>query len=70
APEQAALPPLALTYTGFDLSRARFRPLDAGLVGLNAGFYQVVDLYGEGMPGILYNDGQSYLYRRARTVTP
>ncbi|WP_306795628.1 toxin TcdB middle/N-terminal domain-containing protein, partial [Burkholderia sp. GbtcB21] len=22
------------------------------------------------MPGILYNDGQSYLYRRARTVTP
>ncbi|WP_240674663.1 SpvB/TcaC N-terminal domain-containing protein [Burkholderia stabilis] len=69
-PEQAELPPMALEYTRFDLNRARFRPLEAGLVGLNAGFYQVVDLYGEGIPGILYNDGQSYLYRRAQTVTP
>ncbi|SDZ25645.1 SpvB/TcaC N-terminal domain-containing protein [Pseudomonas sp. NFIX28] len=68
-PEQAALPPLALEYTAFDLSGARFRPLDTGLVGVDAGFYQVIDLYGEGIPGILYNDGQSYLYRRAREVT-
>ncbi|WP_269765206.1 SpvB/TcaC N-terminal domain-containing protein, partial [Burkholderia ubonensis] len=51
APEQAALPPLALAYTGFDLGRARFRALEAGLVGLDAGSYQVVDLYGGGMPG-------------------
>ncbi|AIP54860.1 SpvB/TcaC N-terminal domain-containing protein [Burkholderia pseudomallei] len=66
--EQAALPPLALEYTRFDLGRADFRALEAGLVGLNAGFYQVVDLYGEGVPGILYNDGQSYRYRRAKNV--
>ncbi|KGD18637.1 virulence plasmid 65kDa B family protein [Burkholderia pseudomallei] len=66
--EQAALPPLALEYTRFDLGRADFRALEAGLVGLNAGFYQVVDLYGEGVPGTLYNDGQSYRYRRAKNV--
>jgi insecticidal toxin complex protein TccC len=67
-PEQAALPPLALEYTAFDLSGARFRALEAGLVGVDAGFYQVVDLYGEGIPGILYNDGQSYTYRRAQKI--
>jgi len=63
-----ALPPLAFDYTAFSLSNGSFRPLEHMDFVLDESRYQVVDLYGEGIPGILYNDRQSYLYRRAERV--
>lgn len=68
---QADLPPVEFKYQGFSFLATdftAFKPLEnlpgLSLPGLNDGqFYQLVDLYGEGLPGILYRDGTSYLYR-------
>ncbi|WP_338524030.1 SpvB/TcaC N-terminal domain-containing protein [Pseudomonas batumici] len=60
---QVDTPPLEFGFTGFDLEQARFAPFEA-LTGLNDGvFCQMVDLYGEGLAGVLWRDGSSYLYR-------
>ncbi len=58
------LPPLELTYTAFD-------PVGSGsawqsfisLPGLEQSPYQFVDLYGEGLPGVLYQVGTHWRYR-------
>ncbi|WP_164992192.1 SpvB/TcaC N-terminal domain-containing protein [Burkholderia stabilis] len=50
-----SMPPLELTYTAFapELSADGYRPLPA-FAGWNDGRpYQLVDLYGEGLPGVL-----------------
>jgi RHS repeat-associated protein len=61
------LPPLEFTYTPFQPSGQVFEPLQDEngqfLPGLNlAPHYQLIDLYGEGIPGILYSDGRATLY--------
>ena len=65
-----SMPPLDLAYGEFDIDDSAFRPFEAleaiagGLKGLNDGMrYQLVDLYGEGVPGVLYRDGASFWYR-------
>ncbi|HZR43245.1 MAG TPA: SpvB/TcaC N-terminal domain-containing protein, partial [Ktedonobacteraceae bacterium] len=62
-----SLPLLEFKYTPFQPEGQSFVPLqeDNGLLlpGLNRlPDYQLVDLYGEGIPGILYNDGRTTLY--------
>lgn len=64
----ASLPPLSLSYTPFQPEGHEFVPLTTqqreGLSGLNeAPHYNLVDLFGEGAPGILYNDKTAYYYR-------
>jgi len=66
--ETAALPPLALEYSAFELSDAAFRPLPDQFMRADVLRYQIVDLYGEGIPGILYTDDESHLYRRAEGI--
>ncbi|MCC5633839.1 hypothetical protein LC613_41210 [Nostoc sphaeroides CHAB 2801] len=62
-----SLPPLEFKYTNFQPDNQTFEPLveDNGqpLPGLNLSpDYQLIDLYGEGIPGILYSDGRTTLY--------
>lgn len=61
------LPPLEFQYTSFKPDNHSFDPfLEADrrfLPGLISSGYQLIDLYGEGIPGILYNDGTTTLYR-------
>ncbi|MHB9147285.1 MAG: SpvB/TcaC N-terminal domain-containing protein [Candidatus Amoebophilus sp.] len=64
----ASLPPLSLTYTPFQPQGHAFALLTdeqkQGLPGLNEPpNYTLVDLYGEGIPGILYNEETSTYYR-------
>ena len=60
------LPPLSFDYTPFAPDQAQFTPfLDdrrTSLPGLEGHPYQLVDLYGEGLPGVLYADGSSTFY--------
>ena len=63
--ERQSLPPLEFTYSAFELKAQaqRYRPFDR-MAGLNDGRrYQLVDLYGEGLPGILYRDDKAWYYR-------
>ncbi len=67
-----SLPPLEFQYTAFEPNKAQFEPMvgEKGefLPGLNfPPDYQLIDLYGEGVPGILYSDGQTTLYREPLT---
>ncbi|KPC28002.1 putative insecticidal toxin complex protein B [Pseudomonas syringae pv. cilantro] len=56
-------PPLQFQYTEFDSQNDIYTPLDA-LAGLNDGQrYQMVDLFGDGIPGVLYRDDKAWLYR-------
>ncbi|SIT74808.1 MULTISPECIES: SpvB/TcaC N-terminal domain-containing protein [Burkholderiaceae] len=58
-----SLPPLEFGFGAFTLDQGQFTPFEP-LKGLNDGaLYQMVDLYGEGLPGVLYRDGSSYWYR-------
>lgn len=60
-----SMPPLELTYTPFApvLSADGYQPLPA-FAGWNDGRpYQLVDLYGEGLPGILYKEGSDWRYQ-------
>jgi RHS repeat-associated protein len=66
------LPPLEFKYTAFEPAKTQFEPMvgEKGefLPGLNfPPDYQLIDLYGEGVPGILYSDGQTTLYREPLT---
>lgn len=59
-----AIPPLELTYTGTDLdiTQGTWTSLPA-FPGLNDGqHYYLIDLYGEGLPGVLYRDSQDWRY--------
>jgi len=62
-----SLPPLEFGYTAFDPNGHRFEPLlenaKSALPGLDLEpDYRLVDLYGEGIPGILYSDGSTVRY--------
>lgn len=60
-----SMPPLELAYTPFApaLSADGYQPLPA-FAGWNDGRpYQLVDLYGEGLPGILYREGSDWRYQ-------
>lgn len=64
------LPPLEFDYTSFSTNNPNFQPIISekgqSLPSLNLSpNYQLVDLYGEGIPGILYSDGTSTLYWEA-----
>lgn len=64
----AALPPLSLQYTNFQPTGHKFVPLTTeqgqALQGLdNPPNHTLVDLFGEGIPGVLYTDGASTYYR-------
>jgi insecticidal toxin complex protein TccC len=62
-PAAVSLPPVELGFGAFAPDQGQFKPFEP-LAGLNDGaLYQLVDLYGEGVPGVLYRDGASYWYR-------
>ena len=60
------LPPLSFGYTEFEPKRGSFERFLTGdhrsLPGVESHPYQLVDLYGEGLPGVLYADGDTLLY--------
>ncbi|NNB93038.1 hypothetical protein HI113_03820 [Corallococcus exiguus] len=64
------LPPLELSYSHFEPEQQHFQPFSfevqpaPGL--LDGGRYFLIDLYGEGLPGILYTTGNSVLYWPAK----
>jgi hypothetical protein len=62
-------PPVEFSYGAFDPEQhrsARFEPMP----GLNDGqAYQLVDLYGEGMPGVLFQHDQHWWYREPQRDT-
>ncbi len=67
--ETRKLPPLSFGYTSFDPDVTPHAMdvaephMTRSLVGLNQSpNYQLIDLYGEGLPGIFYGDGQTTLY--------
>lgn len=61
-----SMPPIDLEYAPFDPGAQRFHELALegapvpGLLG--GGRYRLVDLHGEGIPGVLYADGATMLY--------
>ena len=64
-------PPMEFDYSPFVLSSesARFSPLFTEQTprqdpGVDAGLYQLVDLYGDGLAGILYSLQNAWYYRR------
>ncbi|MEG4503821.1 SpvB/TcaC N-terminal domain-containing protein [Microcoleus sp. F6_B4] len=65
--ETKSLPPIEFDYSAFAPEGHNFEPLlqgkDRQLPGLNLPpDYMSVDLYGEGIPGVLYSDGTTTLY--------
>jgi RHS repeat-associated protein len=71
--ESASYPELELGYTSFNPVGHTFDTLDAAsgsLNGLNESPYSLVDLYGHGIPGILYADGQTVSYREPIIESP
>ncbi|NES70984.1 MAG: sugar-binding protein, partial [Okeania sp. SIO2D1] len=66
-----SLPPVEYKYTEFKPKESHFQPLlqenDRGLPGLNLPpNYLSIDLYGEGIPGVLYSDGTTTQYWEAK----
>ncbi|MEB0204694.1 SpvB/TcaC N-terminal domain-containing protein [Pseudomonas sp. CCC3.1] len=56
-------PPVEFTYSSFQLQDQHFTEFES-MPGLNDGQqYQLLDLYGEGMPGVLSRRDDSWLYR-------
>lgn len=59
-------PAITLSYADFNPENT-FHELreenGSRLVGVEEGAYQLVDLLGEGLPGVLYDDGKSVLYQ-------
>lgn len=68
-----AWPPLELAYQHFKplLSNRHYRPFEA-MAGLNDGHhYQLVDLFNDGLPGLLCRTDKSWHYREpTRALTP
>ncbi|MFJ7314045.1 SpvB/TcaC N-terminal domain-containing protein [Pseudomonas sp. NPDC098747] len=58
-------PPVEFDYSSFEINKIPTRLLEADhLPGIDdGGFYQCVDLYGEGVPGFLCRYDQSWYYR-------
>ncbi|AZE50387.1 Putative toxin subunit [Pseudomonas chlororaphis] len=64
-PRMEKRPPMEFTYNEFEINpdAKQYQPFDA-MPGLNDGQrYQLVDLHGEGLPGILYREDKSWHYR-------
>ncbi|MEB0206600.1 SpvB/TcaC N-terminal domain-containing protein [Pseudomonas sp. CCC3.1] len=61
----AQWPPMVLTYSPFTLEAApeKFQPFEALNVPGNAAGYQLVDLYNDGLPGVLSRAEKSWYYR-------
>ncbi|MDE5089099.1 MAG: SpvB/TcaC N-terminal domain-containing protein [Trichodesmium sp. St16_bin2-tuft] len=61
-----SLPALEFKYTQFQPEGHEFEPFleeeSRFLPGLISSEYQILDLYGEGIPGVLYNDGNTTMY--------
>ncbi|OUM09168.1 toxin [Pseudomonas syringae] len=56
-------PPMQFQYTDFSHLAPVYTPLEFP-AGLNDGqHYQMVDLYGDGLPGVLYQSDNAWLYR-------
>jgi RHS repeat-associated protein len=67
--EVAEMPPLELKYSTFNPKEQAFKPLSVETGGtvpglINQSEYLMVDLYGVGIPGVLYSDGLKILYWR------
>jgi hypothetical protein len=59
----ARRPPVSFTYQDFDAQAGGFTAFDS-MPGLNdEQRYQLVDLYGEGLAGVLYREDKGWLYR-------
>lgn len=58
-------PPLEFFYNTFELDPGREGYTEfPDMPGLNGGkFYQIVDLYGEGLPGVLFSSDKAWYYR-------
>ena len=64
-------PPVEFDYAPFDLNKTplRFLEFDTQPGIEDGGFYQCVDLFGEGVPGFLCRHDQSWYYREPRRAT-
>ena len=64
-------PPLELTYSSFTLKTdaAGFQPFAALQGPDNQQRYQLVDLYNDGLPGVLYRNDKSWHYREPRRAS-
>jgi hypothetical protein len=64
-------PPVEFDYAPFDINKtpASFLEFDVQPGIEDGGFYQCVDLYGEGVPGFLCRYDQSWYYREPRRAT-
>jgi YD repeat-containing protein len=60
---ESLLPPIAFDYAAFQFHAATFRPFSFPTDFNDGRHYQLVDLYGEGVPGVLYKDATGWLYR-------
>lgn len=61
-----AMPHLALSYIDFEPTKQSYQPLTPNLPGyLGSSGYLLIDLYGEGIPGVLYSDGETTRYWEA-----
>jgi len=77
--QSISLPPLSLGFTPFLPFTVQYQPAAFESCLLNDDkahspvpditSYQIVDLYSEGVPGLLYADGQSVFYRQAEKVS-
>lgn len=56
------LPCLDFSYTPYTPTKQQFKTVSHTVSLEQAPYYQLVDLYGKGFPGILYSDGISILY--------
>lgn len=65
-------PPQELTYSNFALAvdAANWRPFDALQGPINSQGYQLVDLYRDGLPGVLYRSDKSWYYREPLRAEP
>ena len=65
-------PPLELTYSDFVLTDdpAKWRPFDALQGPITSQGYQLVDLYRDGLPGVLYRNDKSWYYREPLRAEP
>lgn len=62
-PALSRRPPVVFTYQDFDVAQGAFKPFEA-MPGLDDGQpYQLVDLYGEGLSGVLYRSDKGWMYR-------
>ncbi|PFA66960.1 SpvB/TcaC N-terminal domain-containing protein [Bacillus cereus] len=59
-----SMPPLEFDYTQFEICQpVEWKPFLPAPELNNGGQYQIIDLYGEGIPGLLYQDKEHWHYR-------